>query len=410
MEAVREEQSDARLKISETSTRLSTTGVELKRQLNRLNSLEADIATSNADVTRLRSDIDSIGSRITATSDSISVLEKDLSALRQAYVEALRQLQPAAGHMSTLSFVFSSKSFSEAWARVRYLRRFSRWRENKARDIDRAIDRIAERRQRLTGLRHAQDRAYRQAEAARQKLAAQQEESKGLVSSLRKQDKELRAELSAQKRRAAALDRELDRLIAAEQERIAREEAARKKKEKAERAAERKRDKSDADTPSAREVASARAKEQEAAATDPSNLTGSFEKCKGRLLFPVSGRYKVVRRFGRQPHPTLPHVVTENAGIDVETSGGASVRSVYSGTVSAIFRQDGFNNIVMLRHGKYLTVYAGLSSVNVHRGDKVKAGQSLGTLMSDPDNDGKSTLHFEIRDERRKLNPLQWVK
>ncbi len=223
MEAVREEQSDARLKISETSTRLSTTGVELKRQLNRLNSLEADIATSNADVTRLRSDIDSIGSRITATSDSISVLEKDLSALRQAYVEALRQLQPAAGHMSTLSFVFSSKSFSEAWARVRYLRRFSRWRENKARDIDRAIDRIAERRQRLTGLRHAQDRAYRQAEAARQKLAAQQEESKGLVSSLRKQDKELRAELSAQKRRAAALDRELDRLIAAEQERIAKE-------------------------------------------------------------------------------------------------------------------------------------------------------------------------------------------
>lgn len=124
----------------------------------------------------------------------------------------------------------------------------------------------------------------------------------------------------------------------------------------------------------------------------------------------MAGRYKIIRRFGRQPHPTLKHVMTDNAGIDVETAGHTSVRSVYGGTVSAIFRQDGFNSIVMLRHGSYLTVYAGLGAVSVRKGEKVKAGQNLGSLFSDPANDGKGTLHFEIRDERRKLNPLQWVK
>ncbi len=412
VETVKKEQNVAQRKISETSSRIGTTGAELKKQLNRLNTLNADIETSNADITRIRTHIDSIGSRINATSDSIAVLERQLVSLRAAYVDALRRLQPTAGHLNTISFIFSARSFSEAWARVRYLRRFSRWREDKARDIDDAIDRIAERRQHLTGLRHAQDKAFREAENVRQKLARQQQESRQIVTSLRSKDKELRAELAAQKQKAAALDRELDRLIAAEQERMAKEEAARKKKEQD---AKRKgmsgsTTSGKTEKPSTGSTASPRAEERVAVNNDASKLSGSFAANKGKLLFPVAGSYKIIRRFGRQPHPTLKHVMTDNAGIDIETSGGTAVRSVYGGTVSAIFKQDGFNSIVMLRHGSYLTVYAGLGAVSVRKGDTVKAGQNLGTLFADSSNDGKGTLHFEIRDERRKLNPLLWVK
>lgn len=403
METVKKEQDAARLRISETSTRIESTGVELRRQLNRLNTINADMEITSADVDRLRTHIDSIGSRITATSDSIAILERDLENLRVAYARALRRLQPAAGHLNTLSFIFSARSFAEARARIRYLQRFARWRERKAEDINRAIDRIAERRQHLTGLRHAQDQAFRKAEAARQKLARQQEESRKLVSSLRSRNKELQTELANQKRKAAALDKELDRLIAAEQARIAREEAARKKNQGSSQPGKGK-------TSSKTPETSVTAEERKAADTDPSALSGSFESCKGRMLFPVGGSYKLIRKFGRQPHPTLPHVMTDNAGIDVEVSGGTAVRSVFGGTVSAIFKQDGFNSIVMLRHGRYLTVYAGLGTVAVRKGEMVKAGQTLGTLFSDPANYDKGTLHFEIRDERRKLNPLQWVK
>ncbi len=405
METVKKEQDAARLKISETSTRIETTGVELRRQLNRLNTINADMETTSADVDRLRTHIDSIGSHITATSDSIAILERDLESLRQAYAQALRRLQPAAGHLNKLSFIFSARSFAEARARIRYLNRFARWRERKAEDINLAIDRIAERRRHLTGLRHAQDRAYRQAEDARQKLVRQQEESKKLVSSLQSRNKELQTELANQKRKAAALDKELDRLIAAEQAKIAREEAARKKAQGGGKSG----GNSSSSTPSSSSSATT-AEERRAADTDPSGLSGSFESCKGRMLFPVAGSYKLIRKFGRQPHPTLPHVMTDNAGIDVEVSGGTAVRAVFGGTVSAIFKQDGFNSIVMLRHGRYLTVYAGLGSVAVRKGETVKAGQTLGSLFSDPANYDKGTLHFEIRDERRKLNPLQWVK
>lgn len=409
---IKKEQSTTQRKISETSKRITTTDKELKRQLNSLNSLNADIRQQDATVHRLRTHIDSLGTAITSTSDSIAILESNLDGLRTAYAKALRSLQPSAGEMDAIAFVFSAGSFSEAYSRVRYLNRFSEWRRRKAADIDQAIDRIAQRRQHLTGLRHQQDKAYRQAEEARRSLSLKQNESEKLVTTLRRQGTQLKAELARQKKQAQALDRELDRIIAAEQQRIAREEAARKAKEAKNTKTTPRKTSADtnADTPSARAIASSRAETRSAAATSATQLSGSFSANKGRLLFPVSGRYKIVRQFGRQPHPTQRHVVTDNSGIDIEVPTGTSARAVFDGTVSAIFRQDGFNTIVMLRHGKYLTVYAGLSACNVRQGQHIKAGHLLGSIHSDPADDNRTILHFEVRDERQKLNPTLWVK
>lgn len=405
---IKKEQSTTQRKISETSKRITTTDKELTRQLNSLNSLNADIRQQDATVHRLRTHIDSLGTAITSTSDSIAILESNLNDLRTAYAKALRSLQPSAGEMDAIAFVFSAGSFSEAYSRVRYLNRFSEWRRRKAADIDQAIDRISQRRQHLTGLRHQQDKACRQAEEARRSLSLKQNESEKLVTNLRRQGTQLKAELARQKKQAQALDRELDRIIAAEQQRIAREEAARKAKEaKNTKTTTRT---TSSDTPSARAIASSRAETRSAATTSATQLSGSFSANKGQLLFPVSGRYKIVRQFGRQPHPTQRHVVTDNSGIDIEVPTGTSARAVFDGTVSAIFRQDGFNTIVMLRHGKYLTVYAGLSACNVRQGQHIKAGHLLGSIHSDPADDNRTILHFEVRDERQKLNPILWVK
>lgn len=410
--------------ISETSTKLQANTKSLNRQLNRLNSLNADIEVSRAKAEGLKQHIDSLGSEINVTTDSIKTLENEMEDLRLAYVKALRRLQPHSGVANELSFVFSAETFSEAYSRIRYLRRFSAWRERRVERLRFAVERIAERQAHLTSLRNNRNVAYREAEENRLTLSKQQDESKRLVAQLRKEDSSLRRSLKEQKRKAAALDRELDRLIAEEQARIAREEAeARRKAEKSKKKsadgtqlADNSEGKSAGEADgnntkrSAKDVASANAKTRTAAATDATELTGSFAANKGRLLFPVAGKYKIVRRFGRQPHPTLPHVETDNSGIDVETSAGASARAIFAGKVSAIFKQDGFNSIVMVRHGRYISIYAGLAGVNVKEGDKVKAGQSLGRIYSDPDDGDRTILHFEIRNERQKLNPSQWVK
>lgn len=145
------------------------------------------------------------------------------------------------------------------------------------------------------------------------------------------------------------------------------------------------------------------------AAAIPSGV--DFNTAKGKLPFPVEGRYTIVKRFGRQKHPTLPHVETNNSGIDIATARGAAVHAVFDGEVSAVFRPDGYNNVIVIRHGRYMTVYANLGAITVSTGQKVKAGQSLGTLYADPDDsDARSVLHFEIRNQRQKENPELWLR
>ncbi|MDE5828138.1 MAG: peptidoglycan DD-metalloendopeptidase family protein [Duncaniella sp.] len=427
MESVKKDKTNTERKISETSTRIQTNAQELNRQLNKLNSLNADIEATRSQAEGLRQHIDSLGNAINVTADSINSLNDELESMRRAYVKALKDLQPHAGAANDLSFIFSAETFAEAYSRIRYLRQFSAWRERKAQNIRDAVERISDRRAHLTSLRHSQDKAYRKAEETQQTLSKQQAQSEQMVNQLRKEDSALRRSLNEQKQKAAALDRELDRLIAAEQARIAREEEAARRR--AEKAKEKNKTKpaatatkpatsketaahsaTETEKPSAKAVASANATTQTAAAADLSALSGSFAANKGRLLFPVAGKYKVVRRFGRQPHPTLPHVETDNSGIDIEVGTGSEARSVFAGSVSAIFKQDGFNSIVMIRHGRYITIYAGLASVNVKPGDVVKAGQTLGRIYSDPEDGNRTILHFEIRNERQKLNPSQWVR
>lgn len=125
---------------------------------------------------------------------------------------------------------------------------------------------------------------------------------------------------------------------------------------------------------------------------------------------PVSGKYIIVKKFGRQKHPTLPHVEINNSGIDLQTATSAPVKAVYAGEVSAVFRPDGYNHVVVLRHGEYLTVYANLGTISVSPGQAVSAGQTIGTVYADPRDNNRSVLHFELRHGREKQDPALWLR
>ena len=64
----------------------------------------------------------------------------------------------------------------------------------------------------------------------------------------------------------------------------------------------------------------------------------------------------------------------------------------------------------MILHGKYLTIYANLTDIMVKNGEELHQGQPIGKIYADPDDNGRSILHFEIRKEKEKLNPSLWVK
>jgi murein DD-endopeptidase MepM/ murein hydrolase activator NlpD len=106
----------------------------------------------------------------------------------------------------------------------------------------------------------------------------------------------------------------------------------------------------------------------------------------------------------------MENIEIENPGIDVKVAPGTAARCVYEGTVTMVMYMSKYQNVVLVRHGHYLTVYAGLGSVSVKKGQTVKAGQTIGTVAADSDNTGSGVLHFEVRNERQKLNPLDWVR
>lgn len=413
--SVRTELRDTKREIAETSKKITANTRETSRQLARLNTLSGEIASTTREISRMQQGVDSLDGRIAATADSITALQARVETMRQTYAKALRSTQGSNGAMNTLAFIFSSETFSNAWQRVRYLRRFGQWRHNQTERIMRTSDSLELRRQGLDTLRRERSVAVARMSISQRQLEAQRKETDQLVGKLRSEGSSLKALLKEKERKARALDRELDRLIAEEQRRREQEqrEAERREREARRKAGQNKPAKTSTETATAANAPKPSKSRPEAptsvAAADRA-LTGSFESNKGRLLFPVAGRYRIVRGFGRQKHPELEHVETDNSGIDIEAVGGGKARAVFKGRVSEIFKQPGYGTIIMVRHGNYLTIYANLSQIDVAKGQEIQAGQSLGTIYPDPDEDDRSILHFELRKERTKLNPLLWVK
>ncbi len=426
---VRRERQRTEQQIAKTRGQIKKNEDETRRQLNRLTSLEANIALKNDTIGRLSTRLDSLNARIGEMNDSIATLTQHSEALKASYARTLRGIRARRQGMSDMAFIFSAETFSQAWRRIRYMRETARYNSTQTRRVEEATRELTAVRERLDILREAQAADLGRLNDSRRRLANERASADVLVSSLRRKGKNLSRELKRRRDQAAALDRELNRIIEREireaEERRRREEAERRKAEeearrKAEAEAGRK-DSQPAGTSPGRATAPKKtapdkptpAKDKPTftseAAADRA-LTGGFKANKGRLLFPVAGRYTIISKFGTNTHPELAKVKMDNLGIDIEVPAGATARAVYEGVVSSIFRLEGYNNIVIVRHGEYLTVYGGLDKLNVKKGDKVRTGQQLGSIYIDRTDDNRTRLHFEIRREKQKLNPVEWVR
>lgn len=406
---VKKEQTSTKKSIQETTRRIEENKKKTGRELDRLNSIRAEIDRTSQSIAGQQQLVDSIDRAIAGINSSMKALDERLVALRAGYARRLRAVQPSVRPLGRLSYIFSGKSVREMYQRMRYVREFNRWTKRQSEMVEEVAARLQQQRAELAALDADRRSTLASLRFAQSKLAASETSSRQIVAGLQRDAGELKRELNERRRRSAALDNELDRLIEADRARR-RAEAERKRQAKAaaKPAAKATPAATAAGTASRPATKSAPAVKRPANDVAASAGASSFAAARGRLIFPLSGNYSVVRKFGRQKHPDLPNVMIDNSGIDVETASGAGVRAVYDGVVSAVFEQPGFHTILMVRHGDYLTIYGGLGSIAVKKGDKVKTGQSMGRLFAD--GSGKSILHFEVRHEREKLNPLSWVK
>ena len=64
---------------------------------------------------------------------------------------------------------------------------------------------------------------------------------------------------------------------------------------------------------------------------------------------------------------------------------------------------------IIIRHGKYLSVYTNIVNVKVKPGDKVDTKQEIGDVYSDPGDSYNCILKFMIFEKMKYLDPESWI-
>lgn len=407
-----QQRKEALADIEQTNQLLQETSKSVKSSLNRLNLLSKQILSRKKVISLLNQELDEIEKELMTIQGEIRRLRGQLCEKQENYGKSMRGLYKWHSAQDKLLFVLSAETFSQSLRRIRYLQEYADWQKRQAKEIIAKQQEIDLKKQEMEKTR-AEKRALlgtRQEES--KKLQSEEAVQKEEVQQLNKKQKDLKAELRKKQKQAEALNRQIEKLIAEE---IARAEAeARAAREKAERAAREQAAKrkssggNTADKPM-REERVAATKGGYAMTKEERQLSDNFGSNRGKLPYPVTGRYTVVATFGEQQHSELKYVRTSNSGIDIQTAPGADARAVFNGVVTRVFVVPGYNNSVIVRHGNYLTVYSNLSQVYVKAGDAVSTRQALGKIYSDPEEGQATILHFQLWKEKTKLNPLPWL-
>ena len=469
--SLRSEQARIKQNIRKQEQALRANKAQVRKKLRDLERINGDMSRQQQSIDSVNHEIRRIDGDINMLNTQLNELDQQLAERKSSYIKSMRYMAKQRGIQSQLMFVFSAKNLSEMYRRLRFMREYAAFQRTQGKTLQQKQAQIDQKRAQLNAVKGEKSTVLSKGRRAHQALAAKKDEQQKIVSSLQHQQKTIQAVIADQKKKDAALNAQIDRLVSEEVERARQRAAAeaQKKADQAElqkkRAAELARRKAEAEAKAKenekriaaakaaeekakaeareaaraakdkkdRELAEQRAKEAEAAriaaerkakadkeraekavaeakkesakvstlSTVDRQLSGTFEANKGKLPSPLVGG-KIVSHYGQHTVEGLPGVVLDNKGINILGSAGASVRAIFDGEVSAVFNVGGSIG-VLVRHGAYISVYCNLRSASVSRGQKVSTRQAIGTVGAD------NILQFQLRRERDKLNPEQWL-
>jgi murein DD-endopeptidase MepM/ murein hydrolase activator NlpD len=130
----------------------------------------------------------------------------------------------------------------------------------------------------------------------------------------------------------------------------------------------------------------------------------------GSLRWPLGG--PVTSGYGNRYDPYYRSWQL-HAGIDIAAPAGALIRAAAAGRVVQAGRFGGYGNYLCLAHGtvrgqRLTTCYGHQSRILVTKGQRVRAGQTVGQVGSTGASTGPH-LHFEVRLGGRPTDPRLWL-
>jgi len=393
---LKKKQADIQREIDQLKQTLNDTKKNKKVGLVQLAAIQKRLRLREQAINNINDQINVIQGTINRSRNEIGVLTQELDTLKAQYEKSIVYAYKNRSNYDFLNFIFSANNFNDALKRIEYLKSYRQYREQQAVAIKSTQALLQEKITSLIVSRKEKEDAFQKQEKEKLVLVEEKKEKDEIVSKLKSREKEISRDLASKQKAdlklrsaiKAAIDREI---------KIARDKAMAEEKSKnavITKPSTGSREEKTAKTPSVLE-----------ATPEGLLMTGNFEKNKGKMPWPVE-KANIKIHFGTYEIEGT-RLKGNNPGLTLETEPGAVVKAVFEGDVSRIFDIEG-NWTVLVRHGKYFTVYSNLSAVSVTKDAHVTAGQMLGRAATD--NDGNGEIEFLLMQENKNLDPESWIR
>jgi septal ring factor EnvC (AmiA/AmiB activator) len=371
--------------IENTNKLLNENRRTINNALNRLGLVTQQINSRKQLLEILEKEIKILDEEIQLKEVQVNDLEKKIQVKKENYAISIQKMYKQRNNQEQLLFILSADHITQSFRRMLYLKEYANWRKKQAMEIAAQQNTAIAEKETLMENKKEKEMLATVRKNEEEKLYREEIAKKNEVTGLQKDSKKLQAILKKKEKQAAALNRELEKIIAEE---IISSQISTK---------------SQPDKEKKMETTTHFAMTQK-----EQTLSANFANNKGKLPFPLNGNYKIIEHFGIHQYRDLKNVQLNSNGIKIKTTAGNTAKAVFDGIVSRVFVVPGYQTSIIIRHGNYLTLYSSLEQVYVKRGDSVKAGQDIGKIYTDTEDDS-TVLYFELREGQKKMNPELWL-
>ena len=419
-EKLRKEQERLEKSISVTKGLLRKAKSNTAATLSELRVLENQVKYREELLKNFDNQIRSTELKIDQKTQQISDLEEKLDHLVFQYKQLLLYAYKHRSKEGQWMYVFTAKNYNEAVKRKKYLVKIAELQRKQKQIIQQHQRLISKEKTTLEKEKETKIEIAEQKKQEKEVLLVDKKEQEKNYQQLKKTENKLASEMQLNENKKIILKQRIKEAINAE---LAAEEARRKANERKNVVNKSNTNNSTTtitnpsttnnktSTTSTNTPAETTKKTVTISETKEVALNQSFESNRGRLPWPVE-KGTITEGYGKQPHPKLKEIYTNNNGIDISTHRSANVRAVFEGEVTSVLSIPGAGKIVIIKHGNYRTVYSNLQEVYVSVGMKVKTKQALGSLLP-VDGEALSVAHFEIHQvsngQINRMNPSSWI-
>ena len=376
---LKKEQEELKKKIGFTEKLLESTKTNKQNLTENIGLIERKIEYRDELLNNLDKQLSQLSMEIESMKEEIESLRLEIERQKAAYKAMLVHAYKMRSSSSSLIFILSSESFNQASKRMAYLKQLSKFRSDQIIKIQSTKEKLDTELADLELKKKEKDDLMVEQKSEHTKYISDRENQKKQIENLKGKETQLQQELAAQKKKVKDIQNALNAAL--------NKEILDKKKKKDEKPLT----------------------DKEIKEVELSNK--GFEADKGKLPWPVS-KGEITKGYGKQAHPVHINVYTQNNGVDITTSKGATVRAVYAGEVTSVILIPGAGKAVIIAHGDYRSIYSNLQEAYVTKGAKVETKQDIGYLLANES--GTSEVHFEIckitaEGDIVHVNPTYWI-